>query len=109
MNLGPEEQLLLTLIDQGAVEFKGFDEEGEALYSFTNKLKDVHPELYELHNNMLNKEMMYLWENGFVEMDLFSDNPVVTLSPKAFNPIKVDQLDEDMKKFLLEIKRIILS
>ncbi len=46
---------------------------------------------------------------SFVEMDLFSDNPVVTLSPEAFNPAKVDQLDEDMKKFLLEIKRIILS
>jgi len=109
MNLGPEEQLLLTLIDQGAVEFKGFDEEGEALYSFTHKLQEVHPELYALHTSMLNKEMMHLWENGFVEMDLFSDNPVVTLSPEAFNPAKVDQLDEDMKKFLLEIKRIILS
>ena len=104
-----EEKMLLDLLDKGAVEFKGFDEEGEALYSFTHKLKDVHPELYALHTSMLNKEMMHLWENGFVEMDLFSDNPVVTLSPQAFDPTKVDQLDENMKKFLLEIKRIILS
>jgi hypothetical protein len=56
MNLGPEEQLLLTLIDQGAVEFKGFDEEGEALYSFTNKLQEVHPELYALHTSCLIKK-----------------------------------------------------
>lgn len=102
----PEEQMLLELIDKGAVKFNGFDENGEAIYQFTEKLKDINPELYALHNQMLNTEIMTLWEKGFVDMDLFDDNPTVRLTKKAFDENEIDVLNEHMQGFLKEIKRI---
>lgn len=102
----PEEQILLELIDKGAVKFNGFDENGEAVYQFTEKLKEINPELYALHNQMLNTEIMTLWENGFVDMDLFEDNPTVKLTPKAFDKNEISKLNDHMQGFLKEIKRI---
>lgn len=102
----PEENMLIELLDKGAVKFNGFDENGEALYQFTDKLKDVNPELYAMHNQMLNVEVMTLWEKGFVEMNLFEDNPTVKLSKKAFNVDEVNKLDDTLRSFLKEIKRI---
>ena len=43
--------LLEHLIVQGAIEMSGIDQNGEMTYSITDKLKEVHPELYmELKN-----------------------------------------------------------
>ena len=49
--------LLEHLIIQGAIEISGIDQSGEMTYSITDKLKEVHPELYmqlrdEFENNM---------------------------------------------------------
>ena len=38
--------LLEHLIIQGAIEISGINESGEMTYSITDKLQDVHPELY---------------------------------------------------------------
>jgi hypothetical protein len=38
--------LLEHLIIQGAIEISGIDQSGEMTYSITDKLKEVHPELY---------------------------------------------------------------
>ena len=106
MSITPEEKMLLDLLDKGAVEFNGFDESGEATYRFTEKLKDVNPELYGIHNQLLNVEIMALWEKGFVDMNLFEENPTVRLTKKAFNRNEVKQLNEELQSFLKEIKRI---
>ena len=43
--------LLEHLIVQGAIEMSGIDQNGEMTYSITDKLQEVHPELYmELKN-----------------------------------------------------------
>jgi hypothetical protein len=43
--------LLEHLIIQGAIEISGIDQAGEMTYSITDKLQEVHPELYmELKN-----------------------------------------------------------
>ena len=45
------EALLEHLIMQGAIEMSGIDTNGEITYSITDKLQEVHPELYlELKN-----------------------------------------------------------
>lgn len=105
----PEEVMLLELLDKGAVEFKGFDENNEPLYSFTEKLKEVNPQLYALHNEMISIEVMTLWEKGFVDMDLLEDNPTVKLTKKSFDEDEVNGLNDHMKTFLKEIKRIYLE
>ncbi len=49
--------LLEHLIMQGAIEMSGIDPTGEMTYSITDKLQEVHPELYmqlrdEFEHNM---------------------------------------------------------
>ena len=49
--------LLEHLINQGAIQISDIDENGEMLYSITDKLQEVHPELYmqlrdEFEHNM---------------------------------------------------------
>lgn len=45
--MNPKSQALLEhLIIQGAIEISGIDPNGEMTYSITDKLQEVHPELY---------------------------------------------------------------
>ena len=45
--MNPKSQALLEhLIVQGAIEISGIDQSGEMTYSITDKLQEVHPELY---------------------------------------------------------------
>ena len=49
--------LLDHLIDQGAIQISDIDSNGEIVYSITDKLQEVHPELYlelkdEFEHNM---------------------------------------------------------
>ena len=100
------ELALVNLIDKGAIAFEGMDENGEPIYRFTEKLQEVAPDLYKMHMSMLNSEIMALWEKGFVDMDLFEENPVVKLTAKAFNKNEVENLNETLYDFLRQIKRI---
>ena len=43
---------------------------------------------------------------GFVDMDIFEENPVVKLTAKAFNKDEVYKLNEELFDFLKQIKRI---
>jgi len=96
-----------NLVNSGAIELVGINDTGEALYTFSPKLKDIMPELYNMHMNFVNSKIMTLWEKGFVEMDLFIDNPRVTLSKNAFDQEKISYLNEEDKWSLEEIKRIL--
>lgn len=100
------ELALVNLIDKGAIAFEGMDENGEPIYRFTEKLQEVAPDLYKMHMSMLNSEVMALWEKGFIDMDLFEENPVVKLTAKAFNKNEVENLNETLYDFLKQIKRI---
>jgi hypothetical protein len=45
--MNPKSQALLEhLIMQGAIEMAGIDTNGEMTYAITDKLQEVHPELY---------------------------------------------------------------
>ena len=45
--MNPKSQALLEhLIMQGAIEISGIDTNGEMTYAITDKLQEVHPELY---------------------------------------------------------------
>ena len=90
----------------GAIELAGMDENGEPIYRFTEKLQEVAPDLYKMHMSMLNSEIMALWEKGFVDMDLFEENPTVKLTTKAFDQVFIDELNDHLQKFLKEIKRV---
>lgn len=105
-----EKEIIEHLVVSGALQMAGVDTEtGEILYQFTDKLKDVMPELYDEHLNYVNSELMRLWEMGFVNMDLMSDNPIVTLAQKAFDEEQIKNLTPQDKWAILEIKRLMTS
>lgn len=94
------------LILSGAIEPAGVDPDtGELLYNFTDKLKYVSPVLAREAANMFDSHIMRLWELGMVSMNVMAENPVVTLTKKAFDPELIKSLDEDILHTLREVKR----
>lgn len=103
-----EDKIINGLILDGALEVSATDEEtGELLYSFTSKIKEVMPDLYEEHVNAVNSEVMKLWEKGFVNLDLLIKDPVITLTPKALDAKEVETLSRQERWSLLEIIRLL--
>lgn len=103
-----DEKIIDMLVLSGALQMAGINEKtGEILYQFTPKLKEVMPDLYKEHLNHVNSEIMRLWEKGFVNVDLMSDNPIVTLTEKALKQEEVDKLSSSDKWAIEEIRRIL--
>ena len=104
-----EYSIIDYLILNGALEPAGMAPDGEPLYNFTPLLKNVMPELYEMHQNNINSQIMNLWEMGFVNLDLFAASPIVTLTEKAFNNEEISKLSEEDRFSVEEIKRVLLN
>jgi hypothetical protein len=94
------------LILKGALEPAGIDpDSGEMLYTFTEKINEVHPVLAKEMQNMFDTHMMKLWELDMIKMNVMEKNPIVKLSKNAFNQKLIDSLDEEVAYTLKEIKR----
>lgn len=104
--MSSDDDIIQDLILKNAIQFAGVNENGEMLYSFTPKIKDIMPDLYNAHLNNVNTEMMNLWEKGFVNIDLMSEDPIVTLTPKAFG-YDIFTLSDEEQWSLMEIKRVL--
>jgi hypothetical protein len=103
-----EDQIIEDLILVGALEVIGLDlDSGEPVYNFTERLKEFSPALHEEMNNYFHSEMMFLWENGFVEMDVMKDDPMVKLTVKAFDQTELSKLDKDKRYTIRELIRVI--
>jgi hypothetical protein len=96
------------LILSGALEVSGIDiDSGEMLYNFTDKLKDINPELFKDMSDYISTETMALWAEGFLDIDVTETNPMVKLTPKAFDEAEVNKLPKEKQYTLKEIIRII--
>jgi hypothetical protein len=92
------------LILDGAIEMAGLHPvTNEMLYRFTPKLKEIMPELYEEHLNSVNVDLMALWEKGFLNIDLFEDDPTIYLTEKATDYAEVSSLTAEEQWALAEI------
>jgi len=108
-NMIPEEQDAIDyLLLNGGLEVVGLDSDnGEFLYAFTPKIKEIMPELYEEHINDVNKNVLKLWEMGYLEIDFMQKDPVITLSKKSFDLAEVSKLSKDDQWHINEIKRLL--
>ena len=108
-NMIPEEQDSIDyLLLNGGIEVVGLDSNnGEFLYAFTPKIKELMPELYKEHIDDVNKNMLKLWEMGYLEIDFMQQDPVITLGVKAFDLGEVSKLSKDDQWHLNEIKRLL--
>jgi hypothetical protein len=96
------------LILSGALEISGIDiDTGEMLYNFTDRLKDVSPELFKDMSDYISTETMSLWSEGFLDIDVTETNPIVRLTAKAFDEDEISKLSKEKQYTLREIIRII--
>lgn len=88
-----EAEFIERLILEGAVEVSGIDSKtGEFLYNFTPKLEELYPELHRINLKYFEEMTLSLWEKGFLNIDMLSSSPLVSLNEKA--------LDEEARKEL---------
>lgn len=98
------------LIQQGAIEICGIDSKtGETMYRITDKMKKVNPDLYRMHQDETHRDTMYLWENGFLDIDVTEINPVVRLLPKAFDESAIMKLPKEQRFVLEDIVSILMK
>jgi len=98
------------LVLSGVVEPAAIDPDtGEMLYTFSKDLEQTNPELHKLVLDNFISSAMKLWELGFLNMDITLSNPMVSLTDRAFDKNKINELDEDMQNSLKEIKRNLLQ
>jgi len=96
------------LILSGALEVSGVDiDTGEMLYNFTDRLREVSPELFKDMSDYISTETMFLWAEGFLDIDVTEENPMVRLTEKAFDDSEVSKLTKEKQYTLREIIRII--
>ena len=102
-----EDELIENLILQGALEVAGVDSEnGEFLYAITSRMKEVMPDLYEDHLKTVNRDLLNLWEKGYVNIDFFLPDPVVTISEKGLDKGEISKLTKPEIWALEEVKRL---
>ena len=93
-----------SLILAGAVEVSGIDAAtGEFLYSFTEKIHEVDPEIARESQELFNSYMYDLWEKGFLKIDMDSANPTVSLLQKCFIEDEVSKLSRESQAVLRSV------
>jgi hypothetical protein len=104
----PTPEIFDMLILNGAIEVVGVDPiSNEFLYSMTEKMVDIMPEVYQEHMNEVNNQIMNLWQDGFLNVNLMDSNPLVTLTDKAFDANELSKMDTESFECLNEIKRVL--
>ena len=97
------------LILEGGIEVSAVDENGELLYSFTDKLKEVDPKLYDKAYQKMYTDARMLWIQGFIEMDITSDNPKIHLNRKSFDKDEIEKLPPELQTTLYQIIQALLQ
>jgi hypothetical protein len=108
-NMIPKEQSSLDyLLLHGGIEVVEINyRPGESLYSFTPKMKDLMPAIYEEHVRDVNSQILVLWEKDFLEINMMEDDPLISISAKALDLKEVLTLSQEEQWHLKEIKRLL--
>lgn len=103
-----EDELIKNLILEGALEVAGLDSDnGELLYTITPKMQEVMPDMYEDHLKQVNKDILNLWEKGYVNINFLDEDPMVTISEKGLDKKEVAKLSKQEIWAFEEIKRLL--
>lgn len=98
--------MLEHLILQGLVEPAGIDVvTGEMLYSFTAAGKAEMPNLERQFEEEFHKNIMFFWQKGYLDMNVFEENPVIRLNPIALDESVTASLSVEHRQAL----RIIIN
>jgi hypothetical protein len=96
-----EDEMLEKLILQGYVEPAGIDVvTGEMLYSFTAAAKKDMPNLERQFEEEFHRNIMFFWQKGYLDMNVFEENPVIRINPVALDESVVASLSAEHRQAL---------
>lgn len=80
-----DEDTINYLIESGAMEWDGIDQDGERIFKFhMDILKQVMPELHEAMNEDLNEALLDLYQDGLIDVEYDEElNAMIRLSEQA--------------------------
>lgn len=99
------EDLIDTLILEGALVIQGVDENGEITYNFTEKLAEMAPELYKEFNETIYSTVLSLWEIGLISMDMMSEEPLVEVTEAGLDRQNWKGLDNYQTQVMVNLMR----
>lgn len=95
------EKIIDELILSGGLEVSGIDvDSGEILYGFTDKLKEVSPEIANGLSELFHMHVMALWEKGFLDLNPMEENPLVRLTNFAYDDAALASLHPELRQTL---------
>jgi len=94
-----EDMELAHYMEIGAVELEGMDENGEMIFSITEKAKELAPELWDAHMRHVEESLMTLYANDLVNVE-YDENleAKISIKPEGYKLAKELGLIEYDKK-----------
>lgn len=63
------DQMMEHYVEIGAVTVNGIDPSGNFIYVITDKAKELAPDLWEVHHEMIDEALIGLFEEGLIEVE----------------------------------------
>jgi len=84
-----EDMKLAHYLEIGAIELEGMDEDGEIIFSITEKAKELAPELWEAHIEHIDESLIALYEMDLIEVE-YDDNleAIIKIKPEGYKMAK---------------------
>lgn len=94
--------LILQLIEMGALEIKGYDSiSNQFTYNLTPKCQEIMPELFEEHFKMINELAFKLWNKDLIDLTFDKDGvPMIMTKNIEHTKSVMYTLPEDERFFL---------
>ena len=73
MNEDGFDQMMEHYVEIGAVTVNGIDVSGNFIYVITDKAKELAPDLWEVHHEMIDEALIGLFEQGLIEVEYDED------------------------------------
>jgi len=67
------DQMMEHYVEIGAVTVNGIDMSGNFIYVITDKAKELAPDLWEMHHEMIDEALVGLFEQGLIEVEYDED------------------------------------
>ena len=98
-------EIIEHLLDVGALEILGYDSISDTFtYKITEKCKEVYPELYQTHYEMIGEVARDLWMRDIVDIIFMENQTVVGLTPEQFDYVKnnIHTFENEEERLFLE-------
>ena len=84
-----EEKSIDYYIQMGVININGVDEDGEIMFSISEKAKDLAPELWKAHTEYVDELLIGLFEKNLIDISYDEDlNANISLSEEGKNLLK---------------------